>query len=271
MTGCRPTNLLLRAICAADESGELSAHLASEVLERGRVLYCPEDEIGPIWFPETGLISISSVMLSGDVVQTSLVGVEGGVGLLEACAEGVMFSQASVQAPGRFVRLPASVYCNARAASSRLRATVQEHFKLLVTEYRQTVACHARHRVENRLAWWLLEAQDRLGGELCIPLTQDILADILGVQRVRVLRDHGAVSPPLQGPAQLRLVPALVRFAPEADFSLWRQDRRRARCQVRVEPPRESLRRRRCPRCSVLMSPNHRGAWGPRGAWATRR
>ena len=186
MTRARPANLLLRAILAADETDRLSAHLVPAELERGAVIYRPEDEIGPIWFPETGLISISSIMISGDVVETSLVGQEGGVGLLEACAEGVMFSQARVQAAGSFFRLPASAYCEARSASPRLRATVQEHFKLLVTEYRQTVACHARHRVENRLAWWLLEAQDRLGGEHALPLTQYVLADILGVQRTTV-------------------------------------------------------------------------------------
>lgn len=186
MTPVRPTNLLLRAILAADETERLSAHVFAEELERGAVIYRPEDDIGPIWFPETGLISISSIMMSGDVVETSLVGQEGGVGLLEACAEGVMFSQARIQAAGRFFRLPAAVYCEARNASPRLRATVQEYFKLLVTEYRQTVACHARHRVENRLAWWLLEAQDRLGGEHNVPLTQDVLADILGVQRTTV-------------------------------------------------------------------------------------
>ena len=186
MAHARPINLLLRAILATDETNRLSAHLVSVELESGAVIYRPEDDIGPIWFPETGLISISSIMLSGDVVETSLVGQEGGVGLLESCAEGVMFSQARVQAAGVFFRLPASAYCKARSASARLRATVQEHFKLLVTEYRQTVACHARHRVENRLAWWLLEAQDRLGGQQALPLTQDVLADILGVQRTTI-------------------------------------------------------------------------------------
>ena len=61
------------------------------------------------------------------------------------------------------------------------------------------VGCHARHRVERRLAWLLLEAQDRLGGNARLPLTQEFLADMLAVQRTTVtpiavkLQDAGLI------------------------------------------------------------------------------
>jgi hypothetical protein len=50
-----------------------------------------------VYFPEQGLISLLSVMLSGVAVETAVVGSEGGVGFLEAAGAGVTFSRALVQ------------------------------------------------------------------------------------------------------------------------------------------------------------------------------
>ena len=45
--------------------------------------------------------------------------------------------------------------------------------------------CNAAHPVEARIARWLLEVQDRIGG-FDVPLTQSTLAQMLGVQRTTV-------------------------------------------------------------------------------------
>jgi hypothetical protein len=60
------------------------------------------------------------------------------------------------------------------------------------------VACNAVHHVDARLARWLLQTADRVGGPI-VPLTQEYLAVMLGVQRTTVsgsaaaLRDLGLI------------------------------------------------------------------------------
>lgn len=155
-------------------------------LPTGLVLYEAETIVDKVWFPETGLISIISCMLSGSMVETSIVGREGGIGFIEAAGGGMVFSRAVVQAAGWFVGVPAAAYRTASDASPGLRRTVQDHIELLLTEGRQAMACLALHPVVQRLAWWLLEAQDRMGGSNELPLTQEFLAVMLGVARPTV-------------------------------------------------------------------------------------
>ena len=62
----------------------------------------------------------------------------------------------------------------------------------------QSVACNAFHPLEARCCRWLLTAHDRAGGDE-IPLTQEYLAEMLGVQRTtvsavaRTLQDQGLI------------------------------------------------------------------------------
>jgi CRP-like cAMP-binding protein len=54
----------------------------------------------------------------------------------------------------------------------------------LLSQAMQSVACNAYHSIPERAARWLLHAQDRTGDR--IELTQQALADLLGVQRTTV-------------------------------------------------------------------------------------
>jgi CRP-like cAMP-binding protein len=178
-------NRLLRTL-SDDDFRRLIRSAKLVDLKRGEVLYEAEAVLDTVWFPETGLISIMSVMLSGSMIETSVVGQEGGLGFIEASGGRVMFSRAIVQVPGRFLGIPVAAYRAAFEASSSLRQIVQDHIELLVTEARQAMACIALHQVEQRLAWWLLEAQDRIGGAAELPLTQEFLAVMLAVRRATV-------------------------------------------------------------------------------------
>ena len=69
-----------------------------------------------------------------------------------------------------------------------------------MAEGRQTIACIAHHQAERRLAWWLLECHDRAASGDRLPLTQEFLAAMLGLQRTTVtavarqLRDEGLID-----------------------------------------------------------------------------
>jgi len=68
----------------------------------------------------------------------------------------------------------------------------------VIAQEEQSVACNALHGSEPRLARWILQSQDRLNMRV-LPLTQDYLAIMLGVQRTTVsaaasqLRDEGLI------------------------------------------------------------------------------
>ena len=57
----------------------------------------------------------------------------------------------------------------------------------------QTSACNRLHSVEQRLCRWLLMTRDRVGSEY-VPLTQEFLAYMLGVQRPSVTIAAGALQ-----------------------------------------------------------------------------
>ena len=57
--------------------------------------------------------------------------------------------------------------------------------EVLLAQVQQTAACNALHKMEARLARWLLQTRDRTQSDT-LPLTQELLSEMLGVQRTTV-------------------------------------------------------------------------------------
>ena len=180
-----PRNALLRSLLP-DDLERLAPHLEAFELSAGGVLYEMEDPVDWVYFPEAGLLSLITVMMSGESLETSIVGREGGVGVIEALGSEQMFTRVIVQVPGRAFRVRSRHYRQAFDASAAMRGAVHRQTELLQAEGRQAVACHGLHRVEQRLNRWLLECQDLAGGMTTLPLKQEFLAVMLGVSRTTV-------------------------------------------------------------------------------------
>jgi CRP-like cAMP-binding protein len=56
----------------------------------------------------------------------------------------------------------------------------------LIGHVLQSVACKALHTVEARLACWLLLFQDRVNGIRALPITQELLGEVLGMRRTTI-------------------------------------------------------------------------------------
>ena len=69
--------------------------------------------------------------------------------------------------------------------SLRLRELIDRHSDALFGHAIQSVACNALHSVEARFCRWLLSCHDRIDSDR-VSLTQEFLADMLGVQRTTV-------------------------------------------------------------------------------------
>jgi CRP-like cAMP-binding protein len=59
------------------------------------------------------------------------------------------------------------------------------HEQALLAQAQQSAACNAAHVIESRLARWLLRAADLHGSDE-LPLTQEYIAQMLGVRRTSV-------------------------------------------------------------------------------------
>jgi CRP-like cAMP-binding protein len=126
-----------------------------------------------------------TLMESGAAIESTTIGPEGAVGLMAAVAPRQSLSRAIVQTPLRASRISAERLHEGWEKSPRLRDMVDRHTEALYGHAIQSVACNALHSVEARFCRWLLTCHDRISGDT-VALTQEFLADMLGVQRTTV-------------------------------------------------------------------------------------
>jgi CRP-like cAMP-binding protein len=155
-------------------------------LHRSDVLHGDGQLTEWVYFPLTGLVAILTQTISGDSVQTGMVGCNGGLGILEAFGSGRFRSRGEVQIPGTALRLGVGRYRDMLQASDSLQRAVEQHLEMVVTEARQLMACNALHSIEGRLSRSILDALDRSCLDGVLPLTQESLAQMLGAQRTSV-------------------------------------------------------------------------------------
>lgn len=199
MTGPLPI-LMNRFISAlpADDKALLAPHLSPVELEKGRLLYDPGDVIDQVYFPADCVISLMTLMENGAAIESATIGREGALGLMAAAGPRQSLSRAVVQAPGGAFRMAAQSLNEAWNRSASLRDMVDRHNEALFGHAIQSAACNALHPVEARFCRWLLSYQDRIDTNT-IGLTQEFLADMLGVQRTtvtavaRTLQDKGLI------------------------------------------------------------------------------
>lgn len=180
----QPANRFLAAL-PADSFTLLEPDLKEVVLPEGVVCFDPGDPINQVYFPQSGMISCLVTTSDGDTVETSSVGREGAVGLQSGFGRRVSFTRAVVQIAGKFTVLPAPRLENAVHRNPALREMILRYIETLWAEAQQNAACNAIHDGSARLCRWLLQCSDRIGSDQLL-LTQEFLADMLGVRRTTV-------------------------------------------------------------------------------------
>jgi CRP-like cAMP-binding protein len=185
-------NRLLGSLGPIDLS-RLNGLLTSIELEKGRLLYDPDDSIDTIYFPHDCVISLMTLMDSGAAIESATIGREGAFGLTAVSQPRQSLVRAIVQVPGRASRINAGAWAEACGRSPHLRSLVDRHSDALFGHAVQSVACNALHSVESRFCRWLLSCHDRIDTDT-VSLTQEFLADMLGVQRTTVTAVAGALQ-----------------------------------------------------------------------------
>lgn len=163
-------------------------------LVRGRVLYEADDSVTRAYFPVSGIVSLVSQLEDGSSVELAAVGREGMIGIEPFFGgEGGALSTYLVQVPGSALAIDTSRLRPALDQNSNLQAACTSYGRALLAQVVQSAACSALHGAEARCVRWLLMAHDRSDGDT-FPLTQEFLAEILGVRRATVTVIAGALQ-----------------------------------------------------------------------------
>jgi CRP-like cAMP-binding protein len=136
-----------------------------------------------------------SDMEDGSTAEIAVVGSEGIVGIEAALGVRVAASDATVQVAGDggAFAMTVDAFREAMESSRVFDSLVRKYAETFVRVVMHSVACNARHAVDERCCRWLLQAHDRLATE-DPALTHDLLSTMLGVRRPTVTVNAGIVS-----------------------------------------------------------------------------
>jgi CRP-like cAMP-binding protein len=181
----RPLDNKLLASLPRDHFDRLLPHLVTLQLAQGLVLLEAGDEVDQIYFPHYGMLSLLTVLRDGKAIETATVGREGVVGAMAGLGLYKSLVRVVVQMPVACTRIAATHFRSATATSDPIRNFCIRYNEVLLSQARVTAACNALHSIEARFCRWLLQSADRASGDT-ITLTQEFLAEMLGVRRTSV-------------------------------------------------------------------------------------
>ncbi|HEY6337073.1 MAG TPA: Crp/Fnr family transcriptional regulator [Candidatus Sulfotelmatobacter sp.] len=177
-------NHILQAL-PAKEYARLLPQLQPVPLVQNQVLFDVGAPIAGGYFVNTGLVSCLTVMRNGDSVEVGLLGYEGFAGLPILLNIANSSVRITVQITGDAMRINADALHNLLPQLPMLERLLSRFTYLQALQAQQIAACNRLHEVDERLARWLLMTQDRVRLDV-LPLTQELMADMLGTRRSSV-------------------------------------------------------------------------------------
>ncbi len=177
-------NRLLAAL-PDEELERLRPDLEEVKLETGAILTDAEQPFSHVYFPHDSVVSLVSLMDDGRVAETATIGREGVAGF-EAMLHGeTAYNRQTVQVTGRASRIEFGRMVHIVEELRHLRLVMSCYVQAFIAQVLQSVACNGLHSVDVRCGRWLLMTHDRVGKD-SFPLTQQFLAEMLGVHRPTV-------------------------------------------------------------------------------------
>ena len=173
------SNLLLARLGLA--SGDLELTPA----ERGQVLWQPGEPVEAVVFPLSGMVSVVVDTADGRSAEVATVGREGAAGVTPGLEPLPAFARAVVQIPGAIARVELDRLRELAQARPTIAKLLDRWREVLLRQVMQGAACNALHETPERAARWIAMTRDRADGDE-LPLTQEFLAEMLGVNRPTV-------------------------------------------------------------------------------------
>jgi CRP-like cAMP-binding protein len=153
--------------------------------QHGERVFAPDESITHVHFPLRGVISIVVAMEEGGVAEVGTVGNEGMAGVPLLLGAERTPNLAFYQVPGESLRMSRAAFEQEIAERGAFEKVMRLHAQGFLNQVCQSAACNRLHDVEQRLCRWILMSHDRVGSDT-VRLTQDFLAEMLGVRRASV-------------------------------------------------------------------------------------
>ncbi|GAB2512970.1 Crp/Fnr family transcriptional regulator [Lysobacter humi (ex Lee et al. 2017)] len=181
-----------------EECDRLRDDLQVVELPAGKVLYASGATQPCMYFPRSGVVSMTYTTESGDSTEFAMIGREGLVGIATLMDSRSTPSSAVVQVAGEALALRADVADREFRRGGQFQFMATRYMQVLLAQMAQTAVCNRHHSVEKQLCRWLLLCHDRIGSDE-LQLTQETIAARLGVRRegvteaARRLQDLGLI------------------------------------------------------------------------------
>ena len=179
---------------------KLAPNLKRVSLKQGKILHHPGEAIEDLYFPIDCALSITITMRDGSTAEAGLVGRREVLGI-NAIMGGRETTQTEyiVQVAGSAMKIDARVLREEFDRNKELRGVLLRYTQAMIAQISQTAACNRLHVLEQRLARWLLQVQERVHSDE-LKLTQEFISYMLGVRRAGVtqaaqkLQEKGLIS-----------------------------------------------------------------------------
>jgi CRP-like cAMP-binding protein len=174
-------NRLLGGLSESDYD-RVRAHLTHVPLSQHQELLSPTAPTNYVYFLESGMVSLILTLEDGNTVEVGLVGREGIVGVLAGLGASRISGEAMVQMPGSAWRMETDMLRKEIAVIPTFQQMLLRYVQALFAQITQSTACNMRHALPQRLARWLLMANDCAETNE-VRLTHEFLSMMLGVRR----------------------------------------------------------------------------------------
>jgi CRP-like cAMP-binding protein len=176
--------------------------------ESDQVLLEADSALDHVFLPHSGVVSVVAVYADGNAIEMATIGREGCSGVQALLGAKISSVRLLVQIPGSAAKMSRAAFTRAVESMPSFRTLMYAYVQAFLEQVLVSVACNGAHSLQQRLARWLLMMRDR-GDEDTLPLTQDILAEMLGARRpsitnaARELERTGLIE---RGRRQVRIV-----------------------------------------------------------------
>jgi len=150
--------------------------------QRGQILVDADSSLDHVYFPDSGVVSVVAVYADGSVIEMATIGREGFTGVKAVFGDKTSSFRLLVQIPGSAAKMSRAAFTRAMGSMPSFRNLMFAYVDAFLEQVLVSVACNGAHSLKQRLARWLLMMRDR-GDDDTLLITQDLLAEMLGVQR----------------------------------------------------------------------------------------
>jgi CRP-like cAMP-binding protein len=176
-----PRNRLLLALPSSNLK-RLIPELQQIRCQREQVLMDADGPLNDLFFLDSGVVSVLAVYSDGGTIEMATIGREGFTGVQTVFGANRSSARFLVQIPGSAAKMSRATFTRAMESMPSFRSLMYAYVQAFLEQVMVSGACNGTHTLKQRLARWLLMMRDRTDDDE-LPVTQNLLAEMLGVQR----------------------------------------------------------------------------------------